>query len=171
MNPGNVTARALLQRLLKGERGPIVLHLAMLLEKSSALAHEDEHYRAFLPLDLLDKKLDQGTVDDITHILCEEISRRPDADLMGVVAMTGATDVTRLALDLLTDPSRKLGEGECRQALGIVASFLQSELTENPKFLPDDMKRLLIAELAILRDSKDVSIRNHATRLATQLRL
>jgi len=61
MNDGNEQARELLERLLAGERGDIVLHLAMLVEKSSALDHGDEHYRQILPPNLAELSLDPTT--------------------------------------------------------------------------------------------------------------
>jgi len=170
MTDGNQIARELLRRLLAGERTNAPLHLAMLLERSSALDHGDEHYREILPERLANIRLDRKTVDDITHILCEEISRNPDSDLLFAVASTGAAEVTRLASKLLVEPPRPLTDAECAQALGIIEAYLPSALATDSNFLPFAIKKALTHTLDGLRNSKNISIQGHATRLLVQLR-
>jgi len=165
MNDGNEQARELLERLLAGERGDIVLHLAMLVEKSSALDHGDEHYRQILPPNLAELSLDPTTVDEIMAILFEEVSRNPDSDLLFVIASTGADEVTRLAVDLLIHPPRLLTENECAQALGIVGSYLPYNLSKDSQFLPSATQKSLAGALKPLQYSENVSIQGHAGRL------
>lgn len=169
MTVGRETAFSLLERLLAGERADVPLHLAMLLEKSSSLANSDDHYRQFLPPEIVSLRLDADTVQEITTAVCKEILHNPDADLIFVVSTTGSPEVTRFAVKLVVNPPRPLTAVEYRQLLGIVGSWLPHKLMDDPAFITPDNKRLLVSLLDELRTSDDLTVRNHAERILKQL--
>jgi hypothetical protein len=65
----------LLRRLLAGERENLPMHLALLLEKSSPLHADDEHYRKILPVELADVRFSSDTAEKISSSLCAEVGR------------------------------------------------------------------------------------------------
>src|SRR5256885_2522197 len=102
------TGLNLLRRLLAGERAGLPMHLALLLEKSSPLHNDDDHYRKILPVELADVRLSFDTVEEITATLCAGIARNPDAAFIAALSTTGSERVTKMVVSLLIDPPRPL---------------------------------------------------------------
>jgi hypothetical protein len=156
------TAFKLLKSLLEGQRGKIPLYIAMILEKSSRLRNSKEHYRGIIPSELQEITLDPETSEEIVRTICAEVSQNPDAALLSAISTTGAPRVTRLATELLIRPPRQLATAELQQILGIIQSYLPSQLSEMPDILAQDavdgLKRVLLG----LCDSPDFVVRRHA---------
>src|ERR1700743_339830 len=115
MNSESEIAFDLLRRLLAGERGEVPSHLANLLEKSSPLDAGDAHYRWALPPELAGVLLSPDHRDRLLSVLCDEISRNPDAMFIAAISRTGMDLATWCVAMVLVNPPRPLSivESSC----------------------------------------------------------
>ena len=134
----------LLARLLAGERGDVPMQLAVLLEKSSALDHGDNHYRQFVPAKLAEIRISPDARDEIIAKLRAEVARNPDMNLISASMSTGADLSLKTIVEVLTSPPRTLTLEEYAVALSHVTKWLPLHLNENPELL----SRLKLKQLA-----------------------
>jgi hypothetical protein len=164
MNSIHEEAMKLLDRLLAGERGNLPMHVGILLERSSDLRNNDEHYRQILPLELQGLALDSNTAQEMILRICEATARNPNAAFLSAISTVGSPTVTRLALKLLVAPPRVLTPDELGQVLGIIQAFLPS-LPLTDASVPAKLEPEVIQVLRKLSDSPDFVIKRHATRI------
>src|SRR5579859_345067 len=157
--------KGLLNRLLAGERGNLPLHLALILEASSPLKNEDQHYDVLLPSTFARVRVDPDTFQETIRIICSELSSNPDAGLLFAVSMTGSDTVTRLVVDLLVSPPRPLTINEVQQMLGILESYLPFALSKNVNFVNSSLQTRLSSVLGQLSSSSDFVIQRHVRNL------
>jgi hypothetical protein len=159
---------SLLKRLLAGERANLPMHLALLLEKSSPLHNDDEHYRKILPVELAGVRLSSDTVKEISASLCAEIARNPDSAFIAALSATGSERVTKMAVSLLIDPPRSLSIAELSEALGIVNRFLPVSLARDRKFLSAEKVERLLQNMKDVRGYA-ITVDQNATQLLKSL--
>jgi len=177
MTSARETALGLLRRLLDGERGPVQLHLAYLLDKSSSLRDSDEFYRSVLPPELASIELSRETREEIIAALCSEVSQNPDDALISVMGPGGDDFPTMTVAMVLANPPRPLKMRELSAALGLVKAYLPGSLQRDPNFIPRAEVERIIQSAKELRNvivedgktDKDKSDRHLAKSFAEEL--
>lgn len=151
----NEAAHNLVKRLMAGEQGTLPMHLALLLEKSSPLHNNDEHYHKILPPELGKIRFSRATVEEVISTLCTEISRDPRWPIIAALSTTGTSKVTKTIATLLINPPRPLEVIEYGHALGILNTFLPLSLKECPNLISENELGNLRQLLALLERFAD----------------